>query len=428
MSNRRPRLPNEQYKNSAAMPVFRYKAVAARENNIIQGVVKAPSRDLAVAKLQSAGHLPISAEKIHSWRLYDLQRLLTWRVRNRIAAKDIMLITRELATLLQAGLPLDQALRTLSQLDLPEATQRLLRDLLEDIQGGAGLSGALANQAGVFDNIYVSIVRSGEASGALDLTLGHLADYLERVSELRDRLITALIYPVILLGFSILSLIVLMTFVVPEFIPLFKDAEQALPLMTELVFKLSTLFQQYWWLPLFGFGLLLWLVNKYLLSKPDYRLRFDNGCLHLPGIGDIIKQIEMARFASALSVATSNGVPLPTGIRLAKDVVLNRRIAKTMNDALESLEQGRSMAKPLKDSGVCPALAAQLIEVGENSGQLEAMLAKVAELCDKQAQTRIKHLLTVLEPLLILGLGGLIAVIIVSVLLAVLSLNQLVIL
>ncbi len=400
--------------------------MSAKGGDIRQGVIEAPSRDVAIANLQSAGHLPISADEIGAGRSFDFIRFPVWRQRDKVTQKDVVLITRELATLVQAGLSLEQALRTISQLNLAAPVRRLLHNLLENIQGGISLSAAMAEQAGVFSNLYINMVRAGEASGALDVVISRLADYLERMSELRAHVITAMIYPAILLGFSILSLLVLMMFVVPEFVPLFEDAGQTLPWLTQVVFTLSSLFQQYWWGLLVLLTAAVWFMNKHL-SEPAYRLRFDSWCLRLPYIGDVIKQMEMARFSRTLSTALGNGVPLLTGIRLVKEVIANQRIANVMETVLINLEQGQSMAKPMKDSRVCPELATQLIGIGEASGQLEAMLTKIADIYDKEVQASIKRLLTILEPVMILGLGALIAFIIVSVLLAVFSLNVLVV-
>ena len=408
------------------MPVFRYKAVSGKRGDILRGMIEAPSRELALARLESAGHLLISAEQVGAGRSFDPGRLPAWRRRDRISRKDLALFTRELATLIQAGLPLEQSLQTLSRLNLAPPVQRLTTELLETIRGGASLSDALAGKAGVFGNLYVNMVRAGEAGGALDTVIGSLADYLERMAALRMHVINALIYPLILLSFAVLSLLVLMTFVVPEFVPLFEDAGQNLPWLTQAVFALSFLFQQYWWSALPAAAAALWFLHT-RLSQPAPRLRFDSWCLRLPCVGAAVTQLETARFSRTLSTALGNGVPLLTAVRLVREVLGNRRMAEVLDAVQASLEQGQSMSKPLAGSGVYPELATQLIAVGEASGQLEAMLAKVADIYDKEVQTAIKRLLTVLEPALILGLGALIALIIVSVLLAVLSLNALVI-
>ena len=408
------------------MPNFRYKALSSGDGSMLQGVLAAPSRELAIGKLQDAGYLPVSAVQADAGRAFELSRLPGRLRRNDVTRKDVMLMTRELATLVEAGLPLDHALHNLGRLHLRKPAQRLLRALSDSLQSGLSLSDALARHPGTFSNLYVNMIRAGEFSGSLGDVISRLADYLERITSLRTHVVTSLVYPAVLFIFSMLSLIILVTFVIPEFIPLFDNAGQTLPLLTRAVFAASYRFQQFWWaLP--AALLLLALVLEKCLQYPVCRRFFDAGCLRLPWLGEVIRQVEVARFAHSLGTAIGNGVPLLAGTRLVKEVIGNVRIAEDVEAVADSLEQGRSMAGPLKDSAVWPELAAQLVEVGETSGQLEAMLAKIADIYDREVQTAIKRFLVVLEPALILGLGGLIAVIIASVLLALLSLNTLVI-
>ena len=343
-----------------------------------------------------------------------------------MSRKDLALFTRELATLLQAGLPLEQALQTLRRLNQAPPLLRLADELLEKIRGGAGLSEALAGKSDIFGNLYINMVRAGEASGAMEVVIDRLADYLERMAALRAYVAGAMIYPAILLGFSVLSLIILMTFVVPEFVPLFEDAGQNLPWLTQWVFALSTLFRQYWWGLLVVLTVAVWLIHKHL-ADPSMRLRFDAWCLRLPYFGTVIRQLETARVCRTLSTALGNGVPLLTGVGLVREVIGNRRMAAVMDSVQAGLEQGQTLSRPLAASGVYPELATQLIAIGEAGGQLDTVLDKVAEIYDKEVQTAVKRLLTIMEPVLILGLGALIALIIISVLLAVLSLNALVV-
>ena len=407
------------------MPTYRYRAVSNQGGDILNGIIEAPSRELAVARLQHSGHLPISAEEVAPGHSPGLGHLLVRRPRNRMSRKDLALFTRELATLLQAGLPLEQALQTLRRLNQAPSLLLLADELLEGIRGGGGLSDALARKAGIFGNLYINMVRAGEASGALDVTIGRLAEYLERMAALRAYVAGAMIYPGILLGFSILSLFILMTFVVPEFVPLFEDAGQNLPWLTQWVFALSSLLRQYWWGLLVVLAVTVWLIHK-RLAQPAARLRFDDWCLRVPYFGTVIRQIETARMCRTLSTALGNGVPLLTGVGLVREVIGNRRMASVMDSVQAGLEQGQPLSRPLAASGVYPELATQLIAIGEAGGQLDTALDKVAEIYDKEVQTAVKRLLTVLEPVMILGLGALIALIIISVLLAVLSLNALV--
>ena len=391
---------------------------------MLLGEVEAASRERAVAQLQDAGHLLVSAEQAASRRWRDLTRLLSRPWRGHVTRADLMLFTRELATLLQAGLPLEQALQTLSRLNRAAPLARLAEELLEQLRGGASLSQALAQQADTVGNLYINMVRAGEASGALALTVSRLAEYLERMVALRSQVANAMLYPLILLVFSILSLLVLMTFVVPEFVPLFEDAGQDLPWLTQAVFTASTLLRQYGWAALLLTVVALWWLHR-RLAAPAFRLRFDSWCLGLPGIGSVIKRVETARLCRTLGAALGNGVPLLSGVKLAGEVIGNRNMARVIDAVQAGLEEGKPMSEPLANAGVYPELATQLIAIGEAGGQLEAMLLRVADIYDNEVQTTIKRLLTVLEPAMILGLGALIALIIVSVLLAVLSLNAL---
>lgn len=408
------------------MPDFRYKAISARDGSLLQGVLDAPSRASAIDKLQQTGRLPISAVETTTGSSFDVSQLLKWRRPNAVTRKDVTLLTQGLATLVQAGLPLDHALRHLGQLHLKQPAQRLAHQLADSLQAGLSLSDALAEHPDAFNNLYVNMIKAGESSGSLGDVIRRLADHLEHVAALRAHVITTLIYPAVLLGFSMLSLVILMTFVIPEFIPLFDNAGQTLPLLTRAVFAVSYQFQQYWWaLPV---ALLLMLLSlDRCLQYPAGRRFFDAACLRLPWLGEIIRQVEVVRFAHGLGTAIGNGVPLLSGIRLVTEIIGNTRLAEDLEAVTVSLEQGRSMAEPLKASPVWPELAAQLVEVGETSGQLEEMLVKIAEIYDREVQTAIKRFLATLEPALILGLGGLIALIIVSVLTALLSLNSLVI-
>ena len=408
------------------MATFRYKTLSRPGGEVLRGDIDAPSRELAVRELRGAGQLPIRVEAADGWSRFRPSALTSRRAARPVTRQDVVLLTRGLATLLEAGLSLEQALRALAGFDLAAPARRLVQALTEQLQGGASLSAALAQHPATFDRLYVSMVRAGEASGALGQVIARLADYLERMAALRANLVNALIYPGILLGFSVASVLALMTFVIPQFVPLFENANQDLPWLTRAVFAGSALFQAYWWCLPPGLLLLTWSMDR-CLADPARRRRFDSGCLRLPWLGALVRQVEIARCARTLGTALSHGVPHLTGIALAREATGNTCMAETLDAVSSSLEQGQSMAAPLKESQLWPALATQLVEIGEAGGQLEPMLARLADIYDREVQAGIKRLLTVLEPLLILGLGGLVAVIIASVLLAVMGLNALVI-
>ena len=408
------------------MPAFHYKAVAA-SGEMLEGEMDAPSQSIAIERLQSAGHMPISAEertgKAGPSRLHLLSTAFQVK---QIRSKDINILTRELATLLHAGLPIDHALKILEELSSHAPVKALVMDIYSRVQGGATLSNAMEAQGEAFSHLYLNTIRAGEASGALDVVLTRLADYMERSAELRSSVFSALLYPAILFVVAVMSIFVLMTFVVPQFVPLFEDVGQALPLLTQLVFGSAELMRQYWWILLALVAFSAWLINKQL-QNPDVQLLWHARCLQIPLYGELITKLEVARFTRTLGTLLVNGVPLLSAVAIVRDAMSNRVLANVIDEVALSLEQGDRLARPLAQSNLFPPLAVQLIAVGEETGQIENMLLKVADIYDDETRITIKRFLTLVEPVLILGLGLVIALIIISILVAMLGLNELVV-
>ncbi len=406
------------------MPIFIYKAVSAN-GETLEGEIDAPSKSEVIDQLQHAGHIPLSAveKSSNGHSLFTFKNPLKPR---QINIKDLMLFTRELSTLMQAGLPLDQSLKILEDLNSKPSLKKMVVDINNRIKSGDSISVAMEAQGQVFDKMYLNTIRAGEAGGALQIVLDRLADYMERTAEFRANVISALFYPAILLLVSMLSIFILLSFVVPQFVPLFEDVGQALPLLTQIVFDCAGIIQNYWWMMFAFLVLLIWLGDKQL-QNPETRLLWDTKCLAIPIYGDLITKLDVARFARTLGTLLSNGVPLLTSIEIVKEVINNKMLANTIGKAATGLEQGRSLTQPLTESEYFPPLAVQLIRVGEETGQLESMLLKTAEIYENESRITIKRLLTLLEPILILGLGAIIAIIIISILMAMLGLNELVI-
>jgi general secretion pathway protein F len=407
------------------MPIYLYKALTASGETLI-GEIDAPSKSIAIDRLQHAGHIPLSAvEKKGKGKssFLDLKKIID---RDKVSAKDITLVTRELSTLLQAGLALDHALTTLEEISPHPALKKMLANINQQVKGGEPLSTAMEAQGQTFSKLYLNTIRAGEAGGSMHVVLERLADYLERTDELRNEVLSALLYPAILFMVAILSIFILLSFVVPQFVPLFEDVGQALPLLTQIVFTSAEFIQSYWWVILAAVIFFIWIADK-KLQNPVTRMRWDDWCLDVPLYGELITKLDVARFSRTLGTLLINGVPLLISIGIVKDVVSNRVLARTINEAAKGLEQGRGLAKHLAQSDRFPQLAIQLIHVGEETGQLESMLLKTADIYDDESKTTIKRLLTLLEPVLILGLGAIIAIIIISILMAILGLNELVI-
>jgi len=407
------------------MPIYLYKALTTSGETLI-GEIDAPSKSIAIDRLQHAGHIPLSAvEKKGKGKssFLDLKKIID---RDKVSAKDITLFTRELSTLLQAGLALDHALTTLEEISPHPALKKMLANINQQVKGGEPLSTAMEAQGQTFSKLYLNTIRAGEAGGSMHVVLERLADYLERSDELRNEVLSALLYPAILFMVAILSIFILLSFVVPQFVPLFEDVGQALPLLTQVVFTSAEFIQSYWWVILAAVIFFIWIADK-KLQNPVTRMRWDDWCLDVPLYGELITKLDVARFSRTLGTLLINGVPLLISIGIVKDVVSNRVLARTINEAAKGLEQGRGLAKHLAQSDRFPQLAIQLIHVGEETGQLESMLLKTADIYDDESKTTIKRLLTLLEPVLILSLGAIIAIIIISILMAILGLNELVI-
>lgn len=401
------------------MPRYAYKAVRP-DGEAIEGEMEAPDEAAVIQRLQQDGLIPLQAR-----RAGGLRDSLTRRRVPGLTAKEIGILTRELATLLEAGLTLDRSLQILIELSPEERIARVLEDLQNRVRGGATFSSALEEQGGQFPRLYINMVRAGEASGALDAVLARLADYLERTAELRETVTSALVYPAILLVVAGLSVILLLVFVVPQFAVLFSDMGAALPLPTRIVMGLGDLFRDYWWAMLAVVALLAVLIEK-ALQHPEMRDRFDARVLRLPLFGDLLWKLETARFCHTLSTLLKNGLPLLNALTLAKEVVVNRQLSGRLAEAGEDLKHGRGLAEPITRREILPQMALQMIRVGEESGSLDAMLGKVAEIYDKETQASVKRLLTLLEPVLIIGLGLVVAGIIISIIVPILGANQLI--
>jgi general secretion pathway protein F len=404
--------------------VYRYKAARAH-GEVVEGTLHGTGRAEAVAALQAQGLIPIRVEEGGGTPAVPAGRIRLFRRRDGISHPQVVVLTRELATLLGAGLPLYQALTTLMSLaEEPELVEVLGR-VRSGVQQGASLADALEAQGGAFSGLYVSLVRAGEAGGALHSVLVGLADYLERSKEVRDGVVSALIYPAILLVAALVSVLLLLGYVVPQFTELFEGVGQTLPLATRVTIAVGNVVQHYGWALVIGLVALAAGVRR-ALANPRIRLRWDAQLLRLPVVSDLVRKIEVARFARTLGALLGNGVPVLKAMGIARGTVGNRIIGRAVENVTRRIREGSNLSGPLAQEECFPAFAVHMIRIGEESGGLSAMLLKVAEVYERDSAVAIKRALTLLEPVLILVLGAIIAAIIMSILVAVLGINQLV--
>jgi general secretion pathway protein F len=403
------------------MPLYFYKAVN-REGETVEGEREAPDEAILLALLQNDGMLPLRIVPASS---NSMAWLRFGRGRKSISQKDISLFTHELLTLLQAGLPLDRALSVLLELTESQANlNSMIGRVLESVKGGAQLSDALEQQSGVFSRFYLNLIRAGEAGGALDVVLQRLSDYLERSKELRETVSTAMIYPIILITMAGMSLLLLLTFVVPQFNEMFESAGKELPVPTQIVIGVAQILQDYWWaLPILAFSIISYF--RYQMADPDRRYVWDKRFLAIPLVGDLLIKIEVANFSRTLATLLMNGVSLLAALTIVRETLSNKVVSEKIEHAAESLKQGGGLSVPMTESGLFPTMAIQMIKLGEESGHLDEMLERVAITYDKEIKTAITRLLALMEPILIVGLGIMIAGIIISILMAILSVNDL---
>lgn len=404
------------------MPRYRYEAVDA-SGEVVRDELDAATLDAAIARLRDQGLLPLAVNEAKSGFLRGGFGQPLFSKRRALSRKTIALLTQQLASLLHAGMPLDRALTILIGVTEDEQAKPVLERVQEKVRGGSSLADALEVQ-GVFSRFYLNMVRAGEAGGALDVVLKRLTEFLERSQALRETVTSALIYPIILLSVSALSVIILLTFVVPQFQRLFADAGKALPLATQIVIAVGDGFRYYWWVGAILF-VLLSAVARQQLSRPESRARWDDWFLRLPLFGDLIAKVETARLSRTLGTLLGNGVSMLNALTIVRETLSNQVLAGALGEVAEHVKTGRGLADPLLEAGRFPKLAVQMIRVGEETGQLQEMLLQVADAYDGEVQTAVKRLLTLLEPALILGLGVIIAGIIMSILVAILSLNDL---
>ena len=405
------------------MPVFQYKA-ASIDGEVFNGTLNGTSREQVVAQIQSLGQIPI---QVNESTQPGRSRSAAPRLRRgrRITDQHISNATRELATLLRAGLPLDRALTILATLSESERMRQLLEEVRERVKGGDTLADAMEMQEGVFSRFYLNLLRAGEAGGALEVVLERLAEHMEQSREMRDTLLSALIYPAILIFVAVVSIFILLGYVVPQFTELFEGVDQVLPLPTRITIATGEFLQYYGWVVVLLAAAAAWLV-RYQLGQPRGRYQWHARFLKLPLAGSIITKIEVTRFARTLGMLLHNGVPLLKALSIVKDTVDNRVIADGLEHVASSLKEGQSLAAPLAEMAHFPAFAVHMIHVGEESGRLEEILHQVAQVYERETRTTIKRALALLEPVLILVLGVIIAGVIISILMAILGINELV--
>jgi len=395
------------------LTLYSYRT-STRDGEIDEGFIEAADEKAAIGRLKDTGVIPL--------RVTAQKEGYRGKIRFRSSRADIQTFTAELSTLLNAGLPLDSGLRIIADIFEPGGMKSVVQSLQGSVREGISFSDALQKHPGIFPRLYINIIRAGESGGTLNEALEKLNEFLESERDLREHIISALIYPAILVATGGVSMIVLFIFVLPKFSVIFAELGGALPLPTRMLISVGNGLKASWWvlLPVMVMG---WLSLRHYISKTTAgRYRWDSIKLRL--MGGLIQKLETARFCRTLGMLLKSGVPLIRALNNAKDVIDNQVFASALDSVSKGAKEGKGIVAPLTEANVFPSLALSMIKVGEDSGQLDEMLLKVASAYEKTLRETVRRFMSLLEPVLILAMGLIIGFIVISMLIGIFSITD----
>lgn len=406
------------------MALYRYKAKQG-PNNIIEGTVEADTQDAAVNKITQQGLFPFSVEKAATEKKVPkfLDPLAPLLKKSPVKLKDREEFTRQLSDLLHGGLPLFQALDLLSQETENSSMKEVIESLKSQVKEGVALSKAMSYYPKLFPPLYTNMVHAGEVGGVLDKVLNRLAEFAEKEQETKSKVKTALAYPIFLMVVGAITVLVLLLFVIPKLTPVFDDFGQTLPLPTLFIVGLSHLILQYWWaLALLIIGLIVFIKQRNFIFGSNVLL--DRLVLNVPVVGPLIKKREISRFTRTLTTLLSNGIPILTSLKIVEENLHNSLFKQEVLKMEEAVTEGRKLGDSLKGSTLFPLSVSHMMSVGEETGNFESTLENIADNYDREVDRATKVFTTLLEPLMILILGGIIAVIVIAMLLPIFNLQM----
>jgi general secretion pathway protein F len=400
------------------MATFFFRAVAS-DGKVRTGSLPAESEKFVARELRKQGLTPIYVGVAPKSAALEIKLPNFRRGRRR----DVLFFTQELSTLLNAGVPLDRALSITAELTERKNFRFIVLDVLRVLKGGKSLADSLATHPEYFGDLYINMVRAGEASGALAIVFERLAEFERTRDELRNYIISSMIYPALLATVGLASIVVLLTFVVPRFATIFEDSTMKMPVPTKIMLEVSDVVKTYW-LPVAAVLVGLSIAWRVYTRTTKGRLWWDGVRIKIPLLGDALLKAETARFARAMGTLVQNTVPLVPSIGIAAATLNNKMIAAAMSGVAQGVKRGEGIANPLRKAAVFPPLAAHLLTVGEETGRLDSMFNKMADIYETDTRASIKRFTTIFEPAVILVMGILIGTLILSMLLAITSIND----
>ncbi len=404
------------------MPIFDYKALAP-SGKPQRGIVEAETQKAARLKLKKQSLMVVEISERSAARPRGSGGSNIPFTGGKPGVKDLALMTRQLASLIKANITLVEALTAMVEQTEKESLKVVLSQVRQDVNEGSSLAKAIGKHPKVFDTIFINMIEAGESSGTLGLVLLRLADLKEAQMRLRGKVITAMTYPALMMAVAVFLMIAIFAFVIPQLTQVFETSGKPLPAITKFLIAVSSIVTDYWWVLLFAAGSALYFFRSFTQSESG-RPKWDRFKLRMPFMGSLIRMVAVTRFSSTMATLLSSGVPILTSMNIAKNLVGNIPIANAIASARENITEGQSIADPLRKSGEFPPMVIHMIAIGERTGELPNMLQNVAETYEEQVNARIEAMTALLEPAMIIGMGGMVGFIVMSIFIPLLEIGN----
>jgi type IV pilus assembly protein PilC len=405
------------------MPTFLWEGKTA-QGRVLRGEVEAPSVEAVFTVLRDRRIRPIPNRIREKGK--GLEKEITIPgFGERVKARDVSLFTRQFATMIDAGLPIVQCLDILSEQSESKLLRNTVRTIRQDVEGGSTLADALKRHPKIFDDLYTNMVQAGEAGGVLNTILNRVALFIEKANKLKKKVKGAMIYPCTIIGVAVIVVAILLIFVIPVFAELYGSMGKALPAPTQITINISNWLVASWYLILFALIAVVVAIRSYYQTDQG-RMNMDRFLLRLPVVGDLLRKVAVARFSQNMAILLSSGVPILDGLAITARTAGNKVVEKAIMDSRVSISQGKTVAEPLRESKIFPPMVCQMVAVGENTGGLDTMLKKVAELYEEEVDDAVANLTALMEPMIMVVLGVILGGLVISMYLPIFQMGSLV--
>ena len=405
------------------MPTFLWEGKTA-QGKAMKGELEAPNLEAVISLLRDRRIRPV-ASRIREKGTGLEKEITIPGFGEKVKPKEVSLFTRQFATMIDAGLPIVQCLNILTEQSESKLLRRTIRLILQDVEGGSTLADALAKHPKIFDDLYVNMVQAGEAGGVLNTILNRVALFIEKAAKLKRKVKGAMIYPTAILAVAVIVVAILLIFVIPVFAELYGSMGKALPAPTQITINISNWFVANWYYMLFGLVGIIVAIRTYSQTEQG-RMNIDRIMLRLPVVGDLLRKVAVARFSQNMAILLSSGVPILDGLAITARTAGNKVVEKAIMDSRVSISQGKTVAEPLRESKIFPPMVCQMVAVGENTGGLDGMLRKVAELYEEEVDDAVANLTALMEPLIMVVLGVILGGLVISMYLPIFQMGSLV--